>query len=86
MARARTHPGSQSDRRSLALPIMSTTSPANTRRTSWWHALWLIIPSALATALAWNLLHSVPIAYVALLTTASSPSTMSVRPTVSSTS
>jgi hypothetical protein len=37
--------------------------------TSWWHALWLVIPSALVTALAWQYFHSVAIAYVALLTT-----------------
>jgi uncharacterized membrane protein YhaH (DUF805 family) len=38
------------------------------RKTSWWYALWLVIPSVLLTALAWHQFHSVPIAYVALLT------------------
>lgn len=45
---------------------MSDRSP---QTKSWWHALWLVIPSALVTALVWNGFHSVPIAYVALMTT-----------------
>jgi CHASE2 domain-containing sensor protein len=47
---------------------MSDRSPESQTK-SWWHALWLIIPSALLTALAWHAFHSVPIAYVALSTT-----------------
>jgi hypothetical protein len=33
------------------------------------HALWLVIPSGLAAALAWQQFHSAPITYVAFLTT-----------------
>lgn len=46
--------------------MQATEKPSST---SWWHALWLVIPSALVTALAWWQFHSIPIAYVALLTT-----------------
>ena len=47
---------------------MSTTPPLP-RTVSWAHALWLVIPSALAAALAWQQMHSPPITYVAFLTT-----------------
>ena len=46
---------------------MDTTRDSSTPR--WRHGLWLVIPSLLAAAGAWWALHSVPIAYVAFLTT-----------------
>ena len=47
---------------------MSPT-PTLPRPQSWAHALWLVIPSGLAAALAWQQFQSPPITYVAFLTT-----------------
>lgn len=38
------------------------------RPTRWIHALWLVIPSALTAALAWQQFHDPLITYVALMT------------------